>query len=536
MEQLLLNIDSKYRDIVQYPKESKFTYVLDKTIKNITCVKMISIELGNTTNIIDSTKNNNYITIHLPNILSDPSGTIVQLNNGLIQGIDQITNSFNVLLNNNFNSTEKYFYVFYLNTNLTITFDFNVVLQSPLIINSGWNSVYGLVKQIQNYITLNYNARKAYILANPTTPPIPLDSGNFIMNGISMNVYDRRFRSTNINIDCIRVDTIPGFAYITNLAFNLNQLKNNIYKYYINDIVNFALAIAPSANNGILDDLNCGNYSMPSGYYISGLLTSNSIYHTGTQNGGNNIMYNLKMTYNTKTLIANVNNNFSDLSFYFVNNNEQTWNDTTNTLTNLLDKSYLLANDFITANMYYDTTYIPNLNKDIASFDIDFATNSMTGSIDVNSPSYPSVGYYLGYRPVGTNFVLSSSWDDTESILMATKVFNTTGNNYLFLRINDWGFFDFFNRKVFTKVLLSSSYGNTTLGYGNYLLTDNRINTEYVFRQPTNIKRLDIELVDYLGNTIDLNGVDFSFTLELDEQYDSDKKSEYERRNLVFHK
>ena len=78
---------------------------------------------------------------------------------------------------------------------------------------------------------------------------------------------------------------------------------------------------APNANNGILDNLNCGNYNMPPGYYISGLLTSNSIYHTGTQNGGNNTMYNLKMTYDINSLIVNINNNFSDLSYYYVNNN-----------------------------------------------------------------------------------------------------------------------------------------------------------------------------------------------------------------------
>ena len=45
--------------------------------------------------------------------------------------------------------------------------------------------------------------------------------------------------------------------------------------------------------------------------------------------------------------------------------------------------------------MYNDTKYIPNLNKDIASFDIDFATNSTNGSIGVNTPSYPNVCFTM---------------------------------------------------------------------------------------------------------------------------------------------
>ena len=36
----------------------------------------------------------------------------------------------------------------------------------------------------------------------------------------------------------------------------------------------------------------------------------------------------------------------------------------------------------------------------------------------------------------------------------------------------------------------------------------------YKFRQPTNISNLNIEVVDYLDNLIDFNGISFSFTIE----------------------
>ena len=60
------------------------------------------------------------------------------------------------------------------------------------------------------------------------------------------------------------------------------------------------------------------------------------------------------------------------------------------------------------------------------------------------------------------------------------------------------------------------------------------INKEFRFRQPTNIQRLNIELIDYLGNTIDLNGFDWSFTLELKELLNTESKETTEKQNLVF--
>ena len=50
----------------------------------------------------------------------------------------------------------------------------------------------------------------------------------------------------------------------------------------------------------------------------------------------------------------------------------------------------------------------------------------------------------------------------------------------------------------------------------------------------TNIQKLDIELIDYLGNTVDLNGIDFSFTLSLKQIFNTDQKASIERKSLVF--
>ena len=46
MEEILINIDSKYRDINIYPNETKFRLNLDFNYKNIISAKLASIEIN----------------------------------------------------------------------------------------------------------------------------------------------------------------------------------------------------------------------------------------------------------------------------------------------------------------------------------------------------------------------------------------------------------------------------------------------------------------------------------------------------------
>jgi hypothetical protein len=110
---------------------------------------------------------------------------------------------------------------------------------------------------------------------------------------------------------------------------------------------------------------------------------------------------------------------------------------------------------------------------------------------------------------------------------MGTKKFNTRGDVYIFLKINDWGYINFFDKTMFSKILFFNYEHNMKID--NYYIM-----REYIFRQPTNVQKLEIELIDYLGNTVDLNGVDFSFTLSLKQVFNTDQKAAIEKKNLVF--
>jgi hypothetical protein len=145
-------------------------------------------------------------------------------------------------------------------------------------------------------------------------------------------------------------------------------------------------------------------------------------------------------------------------------------------------------------------------------------TISFVQSTQQTLSNYPSLGYYMGFR--------KNTYVCTMGIpTIAEEYSNMTTENYIFIKINDWGYIDVFNNKIFAKILLNSDIGDVLLNEFN--------NKEYIFKQPTNIQTLHIELVDYLGNQISTGGKDFSFTLQLSQILNSDNKKDIEYNFLT---
>ena len=581
MEEILINIDSKYRDLTVYPQESKYSITFEKKYKNIISVRMLSLEITNTINYISNVKNNNYFIIHLPNQVNDPEGIKLQLEDGLLQVIGSIRNIVNILFSVYTNTTgalqqytvdgkpfaEKYFYFFYLNDAVTFTFNFNSelfpsILSQKLTIKPGWHSVFGLYLQIWTYVENCSDARKEYIAQNPTRPAINFDSGDFTMEDFSLRVWDRKFRNLDgasepTSNDCIRVDNIV----VSGVTYNINDndtFKNKIYIFYTSDIVTY---VPYATGTGILDKFIGNNYIIPPTYLgADGVkkYESHSIYNLNNNSAIPSTdsvqIYNLMMQINNISYTVSFENKFTtdatagiDYYYYWVDpeGGANTWKSldgTTgeihNRLANLTSKTFLRKYKFISLNDYNDPYYLASLVKDIAPFEIDFSTYTKivnpvdNGILNIKNMQYPPLGFYIGFRPnikkTTNQFLLTPVVNDTKVILRAPKIYDATGDDYIFVRINDWGYVDYFGTKMFAKIVFSSGLGNSRL--------DDFINKEFRFRQPTNIQRLNIELVDYLGNTIDLNGFDWSFTLELKELLNTEGKETTERHSLVFTK
>lgn len=138
------------------------------------------------------------------------------------------------------------------------------------------------------------------------------------------------------------------------------------------------------------------------------------------------------------------------------------------------------------------------------------------------------LGYNLGFRSTSYNSInlppsLQKIQNSGKSVLnlkriWAEGILNTIDTNYVFLTLDpDW------------KVIEEETPDRTQLfAFGkividvpkfavNYDNASNGLTKEYFLKQPTNIHSIPVRLSDPYDQDIDLNGMDFSFTLELRE-------------------
>lgn len=145
-------------------------------------------------------------------------------------------------------------------------------------------------------------------------------------------------------------------------------------------------------------------------------------------------------------------------------------------------------------------------------FAMDFRTeyNSSEVNPDLNGEVVNDWGlaYNLGFR---------RKVYDGENTYKSEAIINTLGDQYFFLRINDYftiqqPYPDRNILQAFTKIICRTDKNTELFNDGSDLLT-----REYIFQQPTNISRLRIRLIDKYGEPIDLHDMPISLSLEITE-------------------
>jgi hypothetical protein len=157
-----------------------------------------------------------------------------------------------------------------------------------------------------------------------------------------------------------------------------------------------------------------------------------------------------------------------------------------------------------------------NINYKITFYN----TNPFSLQFNNNSDILHSLGYYLGFRYSDDNYLSENQQTKyVDSSLLYYWTSNTfldvTKDEYLFLKINDYGIIynDFRDKRLLAKIIMFDA--QYIVDNGSNFLTK-----MYKFKQPVNISKLEIELISPLGYTIDMNDIDFSFTLEIGQIYD----------------
>jgi hypothetical protein len=163
-----------------------------------------------------------------------------------------------------------------------------------------------------------------------------------------------------------------------------------------------------------------------------------------------------------------------------------------------------LSNNNLNININNNSNYVTISNNLNTPVTINFSNNS----------NYPSLGRLLGFQ--NNTYIINNNRS-----ISAELCLNLLDNKYFLLRINDFGTLNTeystvnmnnaemavqSNRNFMAKILYQNN---------NYLTNTNNISKSHIFKQPVNINKLEIELVDSLGNRLDMNLNEFSLTIEI---------------------
>lgn len=160
--------------------------------------------------------------------------------------------------------------------------------------------------------------------------------------------------------------------------------------------------------------------------------------------------------------------------------------------------------------------YSSNTNK------VTFTSTSMFSIVFPSSNTNPNgngIGYNLGFSSLTPSTISPSAGT---YISVSDLFIDTVQDTYVYLAINDYNLVEHqeygqTHFDAFAKVTLLSGKG--TIIYDNAYA--NSTTKEYHFPQPVNITRFEIKVLDAYGQILDLQGANFSLTLELQEVIDS---------------
>jgi len=151
------------------------------------------------------------------------------------------------------------------------------------------------------------------------------------------------------------------------------------------------------------------------------------------------------------------------------------------------------------------------------------------GNLDTNTNIQTKLGWTLGYR--GAEYIIGS--DEPSSINIYTPITSVSegvpflsGSRYCFLSVNEYAnnsrpsFLVAYNNStmgdnILARISLTGSTNNLGSRDSGFTHTSNRTR-EYF--SPVDIKRLTIKLYDEYGRIIDLNNMDWSFTLAIEKK------------------
>jgi len=299
------------------------------------------------------------------------------------------------------------------------------------------------------------------------------------------------------------------YLLMENIILNIdsNFRDKNIFK----DPGLFSYKLQVSLKN--INSIRLSSIELPTLFYTFSRAYNNLSFKIVDPNGSESIITIEEGNYDSAKLIDKIQIQLDD-----INNNN-----TTNYLISFNDINYKVN---ITNNQAFTLIFDNDANNKDSNYKPTIPTNKPY-IFDTNFQNrHYSLGNRLGFTLDNRGYLDSNQGIDINGnyIWEGESFLNVTNDEYLFLRVNDYGviYNDVRNSALFAKIII----------YNNQFVFDNSANfltKSYEFKQPINISKLEFELVNRFGQTIDMKYMNYSMTLEFNQIYD---KNLYQSRNF----
>ena len=210
MEKILLNINSQFRDVLLYPNPGKFVYNLNTTMKNITSIRLASVELPTLYHEFTEKKDNVSFIIILPTF--DKNGELIKEDTILVKiqdgnysadtFISYIIHPIFSNINDTYGSKfhiwwNRYNYQIYISNDkpFTLIFD-NDIRTRKLGFKLGYRGsnndyLYNNQKEFTDtYIIFNYLESNTYVWISESLLDLSHDEYLFVRINDYGNIYD----------------------------------------------------------------------------------------------------------------------------------------------------------------------------------------------------------------------------------------------------------------------------------------------------------------------------------------------------------
>jgi hypothetical protein len=360
----------------------------------------------------------------------------------------------------------------------TKTINFLFKVKNILLNNIGENSdkqenIEKIVKKLYNS---NYELEPT-VLEDPSEHMIQIQKKNPFLSSYPsdyfpgvINPLKKKIIKKNLNID--------------------TRFRNN---YYSSPSTNFNINL-PILMNNVLS-MQLSSLELPTTYYVI------------SKQFGNNF-FSIKINDISKVITI------SDGNY----DNQGIVNAINNALLNLGDNFqyvYFFININDTSNINGSKQMMVGL-KDTVSDNFDFELNFQAdrfGVDDRNTPLPLKFGWILGFR--NGIYVNNQNY-------VSEGIVDLSGPKYIFLVVDDFnnnvnnGFYSAFNssllnKNILARISLKSLSSFSIFNENNY----NIVTTPSEYFGPVNIQTLNIQLLDEYGRVIELNNMDYSFSLIL---------------------